>query len=70
MTRDRRALISLTILFLVLAYFRLSFPDLNHGDEYSDANILNAGENFVRFDFLKCRFLSNSNIPCLSAASL
>jgi len=47
----------LGILFLFIAVPRSIFPDLDHADEYSDANVLNAGENFVRFGFTRCRFL-------------
>ncbi|KPK97822.1 MAG: hypothetical protein AMJ95_07085 [Omnitrophica WOR_2 bacterium SM23_72] len=57
MFKSRFALFILSAVFIVLAFFRLQFPDLDHGDEYSDANILSAGENFVRFGFLKCKFL-------------
>jgi len=42
---------------LFIAIPRSIFPDLDHADEYSDANVLNAGENFVRLGFAKCRFL-------------
>ena len=40
-----------------MAIPRIFFPDLDHGDEFSDANVLNAGQNFVKFGFIKCRFL-------------
>jgi hypothetical protein len=33
------------------------FPDLDHGDEWADAEMLNSARNFVRFGFIKCRFL-------------
>lgn len=54
---SRSYLIILGVLALLLAWSRLSFPDLDHGDEYSDANVLNAGENFARLGFVACRFL-------------
>jgi hypothetical protein len=50
-------LIILGVLFLTIAIPRITFPDLDHGDEYSDANVLNAGENFVKFGFRQCYFL-------------
>ena len=54
---NRWYLLALPVLALLLAGSRLSVPELDHGDEYSDANVLNAGENFVRFGFIACRFL-------------
>jgi hypothetical protein len=54
---SRSYLIILGVLSLLLAWSRFSFPDLDHGDEFSDANVLNAGENFVRLGFIECRFL-------------
>lgn len=57
MLKNKYALIILTTLFLLLAFLRLQFPDLDHGDEFSDANILSAGENFFRFGFIRCKFL-------------
>lgn len=47
----------LGLLFLAVALPRIIFPDLDHGDEFSDANALNAGENFVKFGFIKSKFL-------------
>jgi hypothetical protein len=61
------SVIILTILFLFVAIPRLRFPDLDHGDEFADANVLTAGKNFVKFGFIKCRFLPHfeqqSDIP-------
>ncbi len=55
--RDMRLLFILGILFLGLAIPRIIFPDLDHGDEFADANTLTAGKNFVKFGFWACRFL-------------
>jgi hypothetical protein len=44
-------------MFLFIAALRLSFPDLDHGDEWAEANVLTAGENFARLGFINCRFL-------------
>lgn len=56
--KEKLAVVILAALFLlVIVIPRLSFPDLDHGDEYADANILDAGKNFVKFGFLKCHFL-------------
>ncbi|MFH0826282.1 MAG: hypothetical protein V1923_00130 [Candidatus Omnitrophota bacterium] len=57
MFKNKYALIILAASFLLLAFLRLQFPDLDHGDEFSDANILSAGENFFRFGFIRCKFL-------------
>lgn len=54
---DKQAFLILSVLFIFIAICRISFPDLDHGDEYTDANVLNAGENFIRFGFIKCKFL-------------
>lgn len=47
----------LTALFVACAIPRLYFPDLDHGDEFLDADVLNAGANYVKFGFIACRFL-------------
>jgi hypothetical protein len=47
----------LCILFVFIAMPYVFYPDLNHGDEFADANILTAGRNFAKFGFIKCRFL-------------
>jgi len=47
----------LSILFFFIVIPRLMFPDLDHSDEWADANVLTAGENFFKFGFVKCRFL-------------
>lgn len=47
----------LVLLFFVFAFNRAIFPDLDHGDEFSDACVLQAGENFVKFGFSKLYFL-------------
>jgi len=53
----KNIVIVLSILFLFITFPRIIFPDLDHGDEYSDAEVLSSGENFVRFGFIKTRFL-------------
>jgi len=55
--KNKYAIIILGILFLAVVTPRIRFPDLDHGDEFSDANALNAGENFVKFGFFRCKFL-------------
>lgn len=52
-----RPLFFLLCIFLIFAVNRTAFPDLDHGDEFSDACVLNAGENFVKLGFLKLYFL-------------
>jgi hypothetical protein len=52
-----KELLILGLLFLLVAFPRSLYPDLDHADEYSDANVLNAGENFAKLGFIKCRFL-------------
>jgi hypothetical protein len=46
----------IALCFLLLAVPRLMFPDLDHGDEWADAENLTAAKNFVRFGFVQCRF--------------
>jgi hypothetical protein len=55
--RNNYQLIIIIILFIFIIVPRLYFSDLDHGDEFSDANVLNAGENFVKLGFIECRFL-------------
>jgi hypothetical protein len=54
-TRPGRAafLIPAALLFLALASIRLQWPELSHGDEWSDASVPIAGENFARLGFVK-----------------
>lgn len=47
----------LAALFLAIAIPRILFPDLDHGDEWADAENLISGENYYKFGFLKTRFL-------------
>ena len=54
----RNCIIILSVFFIVITVLpKLSFPDLNHGDEYSDASTLVSGKNFIKFGFMRCRFL-------------
>lgn len=56
--KDKYLLLLLSLLYVcIVAWPRISFPDLDHGDEFSDAAVLSSGENFVKFGFIKCRFL-------------
>jgi hypothetical protein len=55
--KDKYALILLSILFLLVAIPRLKYPDFDHGDEFSDADIMLSGENFLKFGFVKMHFL-------------
>ena len=50
--KNKYAIVILVILFLYIATPRLIFPDLDHGDEFADANVLSAGENFVKFGLI------------------
>lgn len=52
-----RILSFLLFILLILAVNRAAFPDLDHGDEFTDANVLNAGKNFAKFGFAKTHFL-------------
>lgn len=54
---DKLAFLILSVLFILIAVCRINFPELNHGDEFADANVLNAGENFIRLGFINCKFL-------------
>jgi 4-amino-4-deoxy-L-arabinose transferase-like glycosyltransferase len=47
----------LTLAFLIVAVPRLQYPDLDHGDEWADAELLISGKNFVKFGFIQTRFL-------------
>lgn len=55
--KNKISYIFLLNFFLILAIPRLYFPDLDHGDDWADADVLNATENFARFGFIKTRFL-------------
>lgn len=65
--RNKYAFLILSVLFIFIAICRINFPHLDHGDEYTDVNVLNAGNNFIRFGFIKCKFLAvfepNPNSP-------
>jgi len=52
-------LLVILVLFVILAFFRLRYPELDHGDEFSDACVLMAGINFEKFGFSTTCFL-----PC------
>jgi len=54
---NKPIIIALSILFLVIAIPRIIFPDLDHGDDWADADILIAAKNFAKFGFIKTRFL-------------
>lgn len=55
---DEKVIISvLALCFLLIAVPRLMYPDLDHGDEWADAELLIAGANFVKFGFLNTCFL-------------
>jgi hypothetical protein len=55
--KDKLIIIVLGILFLLIAIPRLHFPDLDHGDEWADADVLTAAQNFAKFGFIKTYFL-------------
>jgi hypothetical protein len=55
--RVRNYLLILAAVFIIMAVPRLKFPGLGHGDSYSDACALDAGKNFCRFGFIRCKFL-------------
>ena len=56
-SKKKFIIIILGLLFLIIAVPRLMYPDLDHGDEYGDANVMDAGRNFAKFGFIRCRFL-------------
>jgi len=56
-TKDRYFLIIIALCFLALGIPRIFYPDLDHGEDWADAGVLNAAENFARYGFLKYRFL-------------
>jgi len=51
------SLLILCVAYLAIAFQRFNFPDLDHGDEFTDANVLDAGNNFINFGFINSRFL-------------
>lgn len=53
----KKAFAIISLLFLLILIPRITFFDLDHGDEYTDASVLTAGDNFLKFGFIKCRFL-------------
>lgn len=53
----KKAFAVISLLFLLILIPRIIFFDLDHGDEFSDACALTAGENFLKFGFIKCRLL-------------
>lgn len=58
MFKNKFIIIILGVLFIFIAIPRIIFPDLDHGDEFLDADSANAVKNFVKFGFIKCRFES------------
>jgi len=54
---NKNILIILGVIFVCIAIPRIIFPDLDHGDEFADADVLNAAANFVTFGFIKTHFL-------------
>ncbi|HOW42692.1 MAG TPA: hypothetical protein P5110_09920 [Candidatus Omnitrophota bacterium] len=55
--RSAHAVMVLSLVFLFLAFARLQDPELDHGDEYADADVLLAGQNFVKLGFIQTRLL-------------
>ena len=55
-------MIVLTALFLAIAIPRAMFPELDHADDYSDADILISGQNFEKFGFIKTHFLTMTDV--------
>lgn len=49
--------IGLSLFFLYLAFLRITYPDFDHGDEWADSDVLNSAENYLKFGFIKSRFL-------------
>jgi len=54
---DKKIIFFLGILFLFVAVPRIIFPDIDHGDDWADAEYLMAARNFVKFGFVTCHFL-------------
>jgi hypothetical protein len=67
---DKHIIVILVILFLFIAIPRLKYPDFDHGDEFSDAELMVSGENFVKFGFIKLRFLPMHEINADKPGSL
>lgn len=70
MAQHKVFLFALAVLFLCIAIPRLYYPDLDHSDEYADADSLNAGRNFQRHGFISTRFLPvlQPQVPALQKA--
>lgn len=57
MMKHFKYLVLLAIVYCCIAAPRLCFPDFDHSDDYSDADIMVSGENFLKFGFVKAQFL-------------
>ena len=56
-------IIIVSIFFVGLFYFRvIQYCYLDHGDAFEDSNILTFSNNFIKFGFIRCRFLPVSDI--------
>ena len=60
----------LAVLYIfVIAIPKITFPDLDHGDAWSDAYALNAVGNFIKFGFVKLHFLPFVEANTVSSSS-
>jgi len=62
MTVKHKLLVGIIVLYAIFAFVRALSPDLDHGDEYTDANVLNAGMNFIKYGFFKTCFLPSFEV--------
>jgi hypothetical protein len=51
----------LSVVFLFLGLARLQAPELDHGDEWADAHVMDSGRNYVKLGFVNTRFLPVSD---------
>jgi len=62
MAIKQKIFMGIVALYAVFAFVRVLFPDLDHGDEFTDANVMNAGINFVKYGFSKTCFLPSFEV--------
>ena len=54
---ERWYILPVVLFFLSISCIRLQWPELSHGDNWSDASVVVSGENFANLGFLKTHFL-------------
>ena len=60
--------LALILVFIVLAGMRLAYPDLSHGDDHADSNMMIAGANFDRLGFTTLKFMCVQNPRAIDAS--